>query len=116
MMDQRLIDIFINYQQLLTKIPLLFSIMLGLYTITLLLYLAPKQIFPIPIQIEHPGFINSTTLSFIINFSELDTGLLHSTKSDDYVLIRKTWGEVFKYTFLGYDQTVQYGIIKSLLI
>jgi hypothetical protein len=74
------------------------------------LKIVPGQVFPIPFQLKRDSAITSMRIAVRLLDSEtfetsiVDFGL--------FLLKQRSWGDVLKLTFLGYDYSVQYSMIK----
>lgn len=82
-------------------IPLLFTVML-----------APKQVFPLPINIGFDEAFVSKTIQFSIQVLDIDTNLQYTLLTSAFVIESRIWGEVYKFNFIGYDYSIQYAMAR----
>lgn len=92
------------------SIPLLNSVYIGKITTYFNEYLAPRQTFPLPIWLEYDNLITSQNIRIHVIAMDLDTKTELKLNTGNIQLNHVSWGcKVFKYTFQGYDNSVQYG-------
>lgn len=78
------------------------------------LNLAPGQIYPIPFKFDNPRTPFPESIKIIASIFD-ETGKSFSLNLGLFMLSARTWGvEAFKITHLGFDFSVQYGILLKI--
>ncbi|KAJ3314345.1 hypothetical protein HDU76_002435, partial [Blyttiomyces sp. JEL0837] len=94
--------------KVVADIPVLFS-----------LKLAPGQMYPLPVEItfekpKHSNETHNTPSSIILELDliSLDTLETFTVPAGEFEFIRREWGDVYKITFLDYDNVVHYAMAQ----
>ncbi|KAK5668312.1 hypothetical protein QVD99_005343 [Batrachochytrium dendrobatidis] len=76
------------------------------------LNIAPGQVLPISFEFAGPFDDFPLEFSLSITLKTLDTLEEFDVPLGNYKLTKRTWGDPYKFTYYGYDGTVQYAMAK----
>lgn len=78
--------------------------------------MAPGQVFPVPLKLVVPHLDDSVhSISFNFTFKFLNSTQVLSFETPSYPIIRRQWGGLYKFTYQGFDGSIQYAMAKPPL-